>query len=356
MKEKHVFAGNNTSEGFFSYFDNLLKIDEAEHIYILKGGPGVGKNHFMKRFAGKMAEMSYSVEYIHCSSDNVSLDGILIPELKILFVDGTAPHTIDPVIPGAVDEIINLGSFLDVQKLNKHKTAIIQTNKAKSNKYISAYRYLKAAGIVHDEISSIYDLYVDVDKFNEMCKKAVTKLFAHSYGKRSSNTRKLFTESFTANGYISHTERFFEDNEVWAVAGNDTNFSSIFLDRILNEAVKNGYTTECYYRPLSPKKLQHIYLPEKNLIIVTAETHMNEKYNQVFDIHSIMDSEGIKTQISEIEKNLLLYDLLIKNALNKLSETKKLHDLLEVFYANCMDFDGVNECFEKIVRGIGTQL
>ena len=356
MKEKHVFAGNNTSEGFFSYFDNLLKIDEAEHIYILKGGPGVGKNHFMKRFADNMAEKNYSVEYIHCSSDNVSLDGILIPELKILFVDGTAPHTIDPVIPGAVDEIINLGSFLNVRKLDKHKAAIIQTNKAKSNKYLSAYRYLKAAGIIHDEISSIYDLYVDVDKFNEMCEKAVTKLFAHSYGKRNGNARKLFTESFTANGYISHTERFFEDNEVWAVAGNDTNFSSIFLDRILNEAVKNGYTTECYYRPLSPKKLQHIYLPEKNLIIVTAETHMNEKYNQVFDIHSIMDSEGIKTQISEIEKNLLLYDLLIKNALNKLSETKKLHDLLEVFYANCMDFDGVNECFEKIVRGIGTQL
>ncbi|HBC32073.1 MAG TPA: ATPase, partial [Clostridiales bacterium] len=184
----------------------------------------------------------YSVEYIHCSSDNVSLDGILIPELKILFVDGTAPHTIDPVIPGAVDEIINLGSFLNVRKLDKHKAAIIQTNKAKSNKYLSAYRYLKAAGIIHDEISSIYDLYVDVDKFNEMCEKAVTKLFAHSYGKRNGNARKLFTESFTANGYISHTERFFEDNEVWAVAGNDTNFSSIFLDRILNEAVKNGYT------------------------------------------------------------------------------------------------------------------
>ena len=353
MKEKHVFAGNNTAEGFFSYFEYLLKPEEAEHIYILKGGPGVGKNHFMKKFAEKMTDKNYSIEYIHCSSDNVSLDGILIPELKTLFVDGTAPHTINPVIPGAVDEIINLGSFLDVQKLNKHKTAIIQTNKAKSNKYISAYRYLKAAGIVHDEISSIYDLYVDVDKFNEMCEKAVTKLFAHSYCKSSGNIRKLFTESFTANGYISHTERFFEDNEVWAVVDNDTNFSSVFLERILNEALKNGYTAECYYRPLNPKKLQHIYLPEKNLIIVTAEIHMNEKYNQVFDIHSIMDSESIKTRISEIEKNLHLYDLLIKNALDKLSETKKLHDLLEVFYTDCMDFDGVNECFEKISQRYG---
>ncbi len=347
MKEKHVFAGNNTSEGFFSYFDNLIRPEEAEHIYILKGGPGVGKNRFMSKLAEKMKK-SYSVEYIHCSSDKVSLDGILIPELKILFVDGTAPHTIDPVIPGAVDEIINLGAFLDLQKLNKYKTAIIETNKAKINKYKSAYRYLKAAGIIHDEISSIYDLHVDAAKFDEMCEKAVRKLFTHTCGKRKGSVRKLFTESFTANGYISHTDLFFEDNEVWAVTGNDTNYSSLFLDKILNEAIKNGYEAECYYRPLSPKKLQHIYLPEKNLIIVTAESHMSEKYDEVFDIYSIMDSDSIKTQVSEIEKNLHLYDLLIKNALDKLSDTKKLHDLLEIFYANCMDFDGVNECLEKV--------
>jgi len=143
---------------------------------------------------------------------------------------------------------------------------------------------------------------------------------------------------------------------VWAVVGNDTNYSSVFLDRILNEAIKKGYSVECYYRPLSPKKLQHIYLPEKKLILVTAENHMNEKYKKVFDIHGIMDSESIKTRVSEIEKNLHLYDLLIRNALDKLSETKKLHDLLEVFYADSMDFERVNECFEKIVRGIGTQI
>lgn len=56
MQEKHIFAGNNTSEGFFSYFDYLLKPEEANHIYILKGGPGVGKNRFMKRFAEIMEE------------------------------------------------------------------------------------------------------------------------------------------------------------------------------------------------------------------------------------------------------------------------------------------------------------
>lgn len=352
MKEKHIFAGNNTSQGFFSYFDHLLKAEEAEHIYILKGGPGVGKNSFMKKFAEKMLEKGYMAEYIHCSSDNVSLDGVLIPDLKILFLDGTAPHIIDPVIPGAVDEIINLGEFLNGQKLKKHKAALIQINKAKSNIYKSAYRYLKAAGIIYDEILAIYDAYVDVDKFDEMCEEVTGKLFSSSYGEKRGRVRKLFTEAFTAKGYISHTDLFFEDNEVWAVVGKDTSYSSELLKRILNEAGRRCFDAEAYYRPLSPEKLQHLYLPEKKLIIITADHHMNHEYDEIFNIHAIMDTEGIKTRVSEIEKNLHIYDLLIKNALDKLAETKKLHDLLEAFYVNCMDFEGVDKCFEKVFSGL----
>lgn len=349
MKEKHVFAGNNAFDGFFSYFDYLLKPEEAEHIYILKGGPGVGKNRFMERFAQHMKERGCSVEYIHCSSDNVSLDGVMFPELKILFVDGTSPHTIDPSFPGVIDEIINLDEFLDSNELKKHKSSIIQATKLKSNFYKSTYRYLKAAGIIYDEICSIYDSNVDIGKFDKVYEDAINKLFSNSYLKKQSKIRKLFTESFTAMGYISYTEYFFEDNDVWAVVGKDTDYSSILLERILYEAVKRGFDAECYYRPLSPEKLQHIYLPEKKLIIVTAENNMNIKYSEVFDIHGIIEPESIKSRISEIENNLHLYDLLIKNALEKLSEAKKLHDLLEAFYINCMDFDGVDKYYDAFI-------
>ena len=109
---------------------------------------------------------------------------------------------------------------------------------------------------------------------------------------------------------------------------------------------------EAYYRPLSPEKAPAFYLPEKKLIIITADHHMNHEYDEIFNIHAIMDTEGIKTRVSEIEKNLHLYDLLIKNALDKLAETKKLHDLLEAFYVNCMDFEGVDKCFEKVFSGL----
>ncbi|MGD9566736.1 MAG: hypothetical protein AB7V48_00170 [Sedimentibacter sp.] len=351
MKEKHYFAGNNTAKGFYSCFAYVFNPFELNHLYILKGGPGVGKSSFMKKLIAIMQEKNYSVEYIHCSSDNDSLDGIIIPELNIGFVDGTAPHTLDPIMPGAVDEIINLGEFLDNNQLEKHKHQIIQINQNKSHLYKSAYRYLHAAGIISEEINSLYDQFIDQNKFNTMCNRAIEKLFKDYFDlNKTAKTKRLFSEAYTADGYISHTKSLCENKRVWAIIGENTNYTSELLKKIADEAVKKGYDTELYCMPLTPDKLQHVFIPEMNLIVISSESYVINGFEEVFDIHGIMDTDNLRTHISEIENNLHLFDLLIKNALEKLSETKKYHELLEVFYINSMNFNGVDECFENILN------
>lgn len=349
--DRHYFAGNNTSIGFVSFFDSVFNPAELKHFYILKGGPGVGKSSFMKKFGAEMAKKNYSVDYIHCSSDNDSLDGIIIRDLKLAFVDGTAPHTIDPTIPGAVDEIINLGEFLDSEKLEKHKHQIIHINQNKSHLYKSAYRYLQAAGTISEEINSIYNQFINNDKFNELSKNSIEKLFNEdNYLQKTSVIKKCFSESYTANGYINKTKDLYQGKRVWAVIGENTSYTSEFLKKIADEATKRGYDLELYLRPLTPDKLQHVFIPEMNLYVISSEGYVTNGFEEIFDIHSLMDNENLKMHISEIENNLHLFELLINNALEKLAETKKYHELLEVFYINSMDFDQVNECFDKIMN------
>lgn len=351
MKEKHIFAGNNTSKGFYSFFDSIFTPEDLNHFYILKGGPGVGKSSFMKKFAAEMAKKNYSIEYIHCSSDNESLDGIIIQELKLAFVDGTAPHTIDPSIPGAVDEIINLGEFLNSSQLEKHKHQIMQINKSKSRLYKSAYRYLQAAGIISEEINSLYDQFINIKKFNEMCNEAINKLFEDNiYLQKTSKIIKGFSEAYTANGYINRTKALCQGKKVWAVIGENTNYTSEFLTKIKSEAIKRGYDVELYHMPLNPDKLQHIFIPEMNLFVISSESYVTNGFEEVFDIHSIMDTDNLRAHISEIENNLHLHELTVKYALEKLAETKKYHELLEVFYINSMDFTKVEEVFNNILN------
>ncbi len=90
-KIKRVFPGGNTAKGFYSYYDNIIG-KEANRLFIIKGGPGVGKSSFMKKIGYEMIERGYDVEFHQCSSDNGSLDGIVVPDLKVAMIDGTAPQ------------------------------------------------------------------------------------------------------------------------------------------------------------------------------------------------------------------------------------------------------------------------
>lgn len=353
MKEKHVFAGNNTSHGFFSYFNYTFNPDDANHIYILKGGPGVGKSSFMKKFVARIIKKGYEIEYIHCSSDNDSLDGILIPKLKVAFVDGTAPHTIDPKIPGVVDEIINLGIYLDNKKLEEDKREIMQINKRKSDTYKSAYRYLECAGLIFEEIQSIYDDVTYYNKFWDLSKEVSINLFPNNlqdYRKQQlGKLRKLFSEAYTANGYIKYTNTLCKGNKIWGIIGVNRNASSKLLDFIVKESLKRGYDVEGYYHPLIPDKLQHVLIPELNAFIITSEDDSEQVYDATINLNQIIDLKKIKNQ-EGLDNNIQLYELLIKLALIKLSETKKEHELLESYYVKSMDFKGVDKCFEELYK------
>jgi ABC-type lipoprotein export system ATPase subunit len=47
-----VFPGGNTSEGFYSYYPFLLE-KGTKRIFVIKGGPGVGKSTLMKKIGLK---------------------------------------------------------------------------------------------------------------------------------------------------------------------------------------------------------------------------------------------------------------------------------------------------------------
>lgn len=86
------FLGANTPVGFVGYTDDLYDARDGWRAFIIKSGPGTGKNSLMRAVEQAMLENGIEVEAIHCSSDPGSLDGVLVPSLKAGIIDGTAPH------------------------------------------------------------------------------------------------------------------------------------------------------------------------------------------------------------------------------------------------------------------------
>lgn len=90
----NFFAGANSGEGFRNLFSEMVDIEDTYDFMVLKGGPGVGKNTFMREIGRTMEEAGTAVEYLWCSGDPDSLDGVVLPELRCAVADGTAPHGI----------------------------------------------------------------------------------------------------------------------------------------------------------------------------------------------------------------------------------------------------------------------
>ena len=75
------FLGANSPQGFYSLYSELLPPETASAVYILKGGPGCGKSTLMGRVAEQLARAGETVEYILCSGDPASLDGVVLLRL-----------------------------------------------------------------------------------------------------------------------------------------------------------------------------------------------------------------------------------------------------------------------------------
>lgn len=80
---KKYFPGANTGRGFIGHFESIVPPWEKPHYtYILKGGPGVGKNTLMKKVSCLARANGFAVEEFRCASDPESLDAVRIPHVK----------------------------------------------------------------------------------------------------------------------------------------------------------------------------------------------------------------------------------------------------------------------------------
>lgn len=124
--DRSYFAAANTSHGFVGWFEELISAGCTRRM-IIKGGPGTGKSHMLYRMADTASAAGAAVEYYFCSSDPESLDGIaaIFPDGRVYGVqDGTAPHAAEASLPGARDELFDLGACWDSSRLRAARSRI----------------------------------------------------------------------------------------------------------------------------------------------------------------------------------------------------------------------------------------
>ena len=202
----NFFAGANSGEGFQNLFSQVVDLEDTYDLMVLKGGPGVGKNTFMREIGRTMETAGTPVEYLWCSGDPDSLDGVVLPELRCAVVDGTSPHVVEPQYPAAVDRYVDLGRFYDLTAAKASAAEVKAHTAAYKAAYGKAYRHLKAARQM--ELDAVSTVAKGFD--SQRARRRVEGIAARelkSRGNQRGRTTLRFLGSLTQIGRASCRER-----------------------------------------------------------------------------------------------------------------------------------------------------
>jgi len=352
-KEKHIFPGNNTPVGFYSYYQYILPQEEANHIFCLKGGPGVGKSTFMKTAGNRMQERGFSVEYLHCSSDPDSLDGVVIPKIHVALIDGTAPHVVDPINPGAVDEIINLGDYWDRDGIKQNKENVMKINGEVGRLFKRAYKYIAAARFLMDDVIEIYERATEESGAIIEAEIVINRELNRNTVRKFGKERKQFASAITPDGVLQYLDTLFDKSyHIYSIKNNWGVGVHNLLKRIADEAVKRGIDAELYYCPMRPEeKVEHVIIPELGLAFISESIHYDvpmEDFTEI-DLDQYLNEESLKNYREFIEFGSKNSRMLLDEGIATLNKAKKMHDDMEEYYIPYMDFDKENEKLEEIL-------
>ncbi len=351
------FLGANSPLGFFSLFDNLYDPEDGWFCYILKGGPGTGKSSLMKKIATHAIGRGIETELIYCPSDPDSLDAVIMNEKKISIVDGTAPHTMDPVYPGISDKIVNLGDFWDSDSISAKRSEILNLSHKNLLFRTRAKGYLRAYRSIKNDIVNMTSCAVNRKKVRQYSRNLTKKLFK-KISDVPGHEKVRFISAITPYGVIFLEDTLTSICENLYIIDDDSGIiSTIILNYVRQAALSLGHNIITCYCPLDPKnKIESLIFPDSRIAFTVSNTNhplehlkgSSRKINskRFLDRKVLSSHSRLLTFDRKIERELLLE--VIKN----LNKSKYIHDEIENMYVPTMDFEGINKLTKQLINEI----
>jgi len=347
---KKYFLAANSGEGFYSKFKENYDCFDGWQAFIIKGGPGTGKSSLMKKVAAKAEYNGYDTILCPCSSDPDSLDAVILPDKKIIILDGTAPHVVEPSFPGACENIINLGDCWDKTALYKNRNKIIDATLKNKLIHKTVSRYLLAAGQIFNDNIKLSEPYADnkhiTDFATRLCKKTIPQKSAFI-----GTEWVRFIEGVTPKGIVCFSDTITDNYKHKIIFEDDYAVTAPLIMEIIRKyALAAGYEVITLKNPFLPSLIiDHILIPELSMAFLTENSYIRFECDER-RIHSrrFLDVAAINRCRQKRRFNKKIFDELISTACLFLAQAKKTHDELESYYISSMDFGKTEIYVEKI--------
>ena len=341
MIYKRFFAAQNSARGFISRFEDIFFSDDVKRRYIIKGGAGTGKSTLLKKLAGEAEKRGHDVELYFCSSDASSLDGVIIRDMGVCALDATAPHSYDTKYVGCVDTLIDVTRFLNAEALFEKTDKIKALKEESALHFKSAYKSLKAAGTLIEELYESGREHIDEKALSRTAQRLTN---TSKRTERILNTR--LASAFNARGKTCLTDYFTQVQRAYFI--EDAYVTSPLLLKLIEEKAHERVTA--FTDPLMPECYEAVYLEDSKILISSELRLLPEQFTRIprkkfYDGYYKENREKIRFE----EK---LIRALTDIATDSFKKAKESHDALEKINAAAMDFAAMNEWMQTIISEI----
>jgi hypothetical protein len=351
MSEKY-FLGCMTQQGFSTEFGKLMA-EGGRFTYILKGGAGTGKSSLMKRIASEFEKSEHVVRFF-CSSDPCSLDAVMLEDSDVLIVDGTSPHVFDPVYPAVSQKIIDLGQFWDAQKLTECKDNIITVTDKNKSLLARAKRFSAALSNVCSDSFNCARGCIDEEKLETFLARFYKKILprkGNGTGKREMRQLSALTEY----GCMTWTETTDQYIEKYLLRDEDFACAHLVCEMTAAEAVRRGFDVIlCPCHGLNNTAYEHLLIPELGLALISSTPLNKLAYDSSTKINlsRFYDKTAVSRYRSRLKMNRLTIVSIADEVYGTIKAAKAVHDEIEKYYIEAMDFEKVSQLTEKLIAEI----
>lgn len=339
------FAAANSRHGFYSLFGDVFSPEKYDTLYIIKGGSGTGKSTMMKKIGEEAERRGIDAEYVFCSSDPTSLDGVIIPARGAAIIDGTAPHMTDPKYPGAVERVIDLYGCLDTKALKEQRGEIIEKGKTAARYTATAYGFLRALGEIEEEKAALVLSCYDRKKAARTIERIVKTLT------KGGEKRQLYTSAICSLGRVCFDAYRARAKEKICVA-DKFGAGYGFMADLCRTAKENGVGFIEFLSPLDPFKTEAVYFENDGTYVYICDAKDDGVSDKKINVMRFVEKEKLAHVRGRVRFCEKCADAVFEGAAGCFASARVCHAETEKIYGAAMDFSIVYKTREILIKEI----
>ena len=243
----------------------------------------------------------------------------------------------DPVYPGAVDEIVNLGDHWNQKYLQENRDEIKGLTQEISQTFNLAYEKLANAEKLRKVLFSELAGDMNEKEVSSCAEDLIKEIF---YGNLP-EIRHFFAAAVTPLGWMGYAQELSTACPARYVLKNGkAGVVSKILHMLAGAAIERGHNVDIYHHTMEPDAIELLVLPNIGVSLVDGEcvgiTELASDH-----IINIFD-EPINNEIEADWRHI------VDEAAASIAEAKEIHNKLEAFYIKAMDFEAVDKIAKEI--------